>query len=100
MTKEKSSHIYPNFKILSTINLSITTNLKKYLHSKINIICQLHFFTIIKYPDLDQDMRGDVIYFLKVALPRKFRDIKIITTTEIEIKSIIHYLKDKNSSGF
>jgi hypothetical protein len=42
----------------------------------------------------------DAISFLKHAFPVKFPDIKIIPTTETEIKSIIHSFKSKNSSGY
>jgi hypothetical protein len=38
--------------------------------------------------------------FLKKAFPRKFPGIKTIPTTKTEIKSIIHSLKAKNSSGY
>jgi hypothetical protein len=41
--------------------------------------------------------REDAISFLKDAFPVKFLGIKIIPTTETEIKSIIHSLKSKNS---
>jgi hypothetical protein len=41
-----------------------------------------------------------VISFLKKAFPRKFPGMKTIPTTETEIKSIIHSLKAKNSSGY
>jgi hypothetical protein len=40
------------------------------------------------------------ISFLKDAFPIKFPAMKIIPTTETEIKSIIHSLKSKNSSGY
>jgi hypothetical protein len=42
----------------------------------------------------------DTISFLKDAFPVKFPDIKIIPTTETEIKIIIHPLKSKYSSGY
>jgi hypothetical protein len=38
--------------------------------------------------------------FLKDSFPSKFSGIKIIPTTEVEIKSIIQSLKSKNSSGY
>jgi hypothetical protein len=40
------------------------------------------------------------ISFLKDAFPVKFPDIKIIPTTETEIKSIIHSLKSKTQVKF
>jgi hypothetical protein len=49
---------------------------------------------------LHQQARGDAISFLKDAFPRKFPGIKTIPTTETELKSIIHSLKTKNSSGY
>jgi hypothetical protein len=42
---------------------------------------------------------ADAISFLKSAFSRKFPGIKTIPTTEAEIKSIIHSLKARNSSG-
>jgi hypothetical protein len=45
-------------------------------------------------------VRSDVISFLKKRFPRKFPTIKTIPTTETEIKSIIHSLRAKNSSGY
>jgi hypothetical protein len=50
--------------------------------------------------NLHQEVRGDAISFLKQAFPRKFPGIKIILTTETEIKSIIHSLRAKHSSGY
>jgi hypothetical protein len=50
--------------------------------------------------NLHQEVRGDTISFLEDAFPRKFPGIKTIPTTETEIKSIIHSLKAKNSSGY
>jgi hypothetical protein len=46
--------------------------------------------------------RGEksAISFLKDAYPVKFPDIKIIPTTETEIKSITRSLKSRNSSGY
>jgi hypothetical protein len=41
--------------------------------------------------------REDAVSFLKAAFPVKFPGIKIIPTTETEMKSIIHSLKSKNS---
>jgi hypothetical protein len=50
--------------------------------------------------NLHQETKDDAISFLKNAFPRKFPGIKTIPTTETEIKSIIHSLKAKNSSGY
>jgi hypothetical protein len=43
---------------------------------------------------------SNVISFLIKAFPRKFPGVKTIATTKTEIKSIIHSLKAKNSSGY
>jgi hypothetical protein len=39
--------------------------------------------------------KEDAISFLKDAFPVKFPDMKILPTTETEIKGIIHSLKSK-----
>jgi hypothetical protein len=44
--------------------------------------------------------KEDFISFLKDVFHVKFPGIKIIPTTKTEIKSIIHSLKSKNSSGY
>jgi hypothetical protein len=44
--------------------------------------------------------KEDALSFIWDAFPVKFPDIKIIPTTKTEIKSIIHSLKSKNSSGY
>jgi hypothetical protein len=49
---------------------------------------------------LHQEVRGDAISFLEDSFPTKFPGIKIIPTTETQIKSIIHSLKAKNVSGY
>jgi len=43
--------------------------------------------------------KDDTISFLKDALPCKFHGIKIVPTSEVEMKSILS-LKSKNSSGY
>jgi hypothetical protein len=58
------------------------------------------FLAITESLNLHQVGREDAISFLKDAFPVKFPGIKIIPTTETEIKSIIHSLKSKNSSGY
>jgi hypothetical protein len=45
-------------------------------------------------------VKGNAILFLKKAFPREFPGIKIIPTTETEIKSIMHSFKAKNSSVY
>jgi hypothetical protein len=40
-------------------------------------------------------VRGDAISFIKEEFPRKFPVMKTIPTTETEIKSIVHSLKNK-----
>jgi hypothetical protein len=49
--------------------------------------------TITESLNLHQLGREDAISFLKDAFPIKFPVLKIIPTTETEIKSIIHSLK-------
>jgi hypothetical protein len=44
--------------------------------------------------------KGYAISILKDSYPGNFPSIKIIPITEAEIKSIIHALKPKNSSGY
>jgi hypothetical protein len=44
--------------------------------------------------------KEDAVSFLKYAFPIKFHGAEIIPTNEAEIKSIIHYLKSKNSLGY
>jgi hypothetical protein len=56
----------------------------------------IFFLTITEGLKL-QVRNEDTISFLKDV---KFPDIIIIPTTETEIKSIIHSLKSKNSSGY
>jgi hypothetical protein len=58
------------------------------------------FLTITKNLNLQQEVRSDAISFLKQKFPRKFPGIKTIPTTETVIKSTIHSLKAKNSSGY
>jgi hypothetical protein len=58
------------------------------------------FLTITENINVHQEVRGDAISFLKEAVPRKFPGIKTISTTETEIKSLIHSLRAKNSSGY
>jgi hypothetical protein len=53
------------------------------------------FLTITESLNLPQVGREDAISFLKDAFPVKFPGIKIIPTTETEIKCIIHSLIPK-----
>jgi hypothetical protein len=52
------------------------------------------FLTITESLNLHQVGREDAVSFLKATFP----GIKIIPSTESEMKSIIHTLKSKNSS--
>jgi hypothetical protein len=52
--------------------------------------------TIAENLNLHQEVRGNAISFLKEAFPRKFTGIKTIPTTKTEIKSIVHFLKEKS----
>jgi hypothetical protein len=58
------------------------------------------FLTITKGLDFNQVGREDTTSFLKYAFPTKLPGIKIILTTETEIKSIIETPKSKNLSGY
>jgi hypothetical protein len=60
----------------------------------------LFFLTVAENLNLHHEMRGDANLFLREAYPRKFPAIKPIPTTETEIKSVLHSLKAKNSSGY
>jgi hypothetical protein len=60
----------------------------------------MFFLTITENLNLHQEARGDAISFLEDAFPGKFPGIKTIPTTETGIKSKIHSLKAKNSSGY
>jgi hypothetical protein len=56
--------------------------------------------TIAEKLNMQQVEKGDAISFLKNAFPGTFPSIKIILITEAEIKSIIHSLKSKKSTGY
>jgi hypothetical protein len=47
-----------------------------------------------------QELRGDAILILKEAFRGKFHGVNTIPTTETEIKSIIHFLRARNSSSY
>jgi hypothetical protein len=57
------------------------------------------FLTVTENVNLNQEVRADVISFLKEAFPKKFPCIKTIPTTEAD-KNIIHSVKAKNSCGY
>jgi hypothetical protein len=52
------------------------------------------------YLKLHQAGKEDAVTFLKDSFPRKFPAIKLIPTTEAEIKNIIHSFKSKDSSRY
>ena len=60
------------------------------------------FITITDTLNIQQIQQGDAISTLKYSFPTNIPSIKIIPTTETEIKSIIHSLKPKRkkSSGY
>jgi Notch-like protein len=58
------------------------------------------FLTIAEKLNMQQVEQSDAISFLKDAFPGNFPSIKIIPITEAEIKSIIHFLKPKKSTGY
>jgi hypothetical protein len=61
-------------------------------------VFSIFLLTITENPGLHQEVRGDAISLLKEAYPIKILGVKIIPTTETEIKSEIQSLKAKNSS--
>jgi hypothetical protein len=58
------------------------------------------FLSIAENLNLHQVGKEDPIYFLKDAFRCKFHGIKIVPTSEAEVKNIILSLKYKNSSGY
>jgi hypothetical protein len=58
------------------------------------------FLSVAENVNLHQVGREDPISFLKDAFTCKFHGIKIVPTSEAEIKCIIQSLKSKNSSGY
>jgi len=58
-----------------------------------------YFLSIAENLNLHQ-VGKEIQLFLKNAFPCKFHGIKIVPTSETEIKSIIFFLKLKNSSGY
>jgi hypothetical protein len=57
------------------------------------------FLSTAENLNLHQVGREYPIYFLKHSFPCKFHGIEMVPTSETEIKSIIFFLKLKNSSG-
>ena len=55
--------------------------------------------TITEKFNMQQIQKGDAISILKDSFPLNFPRIKIIPITDAEIKSIMHSLKPKKSSG-
>jgi hypothetical protein len=58
------------------------------------------FLTVTEKLNIQKPEKGDAISFLKDSFSENFTSIKIIPVTATEIKSIIHSLKPKNSSGY
>jgi sarcosine oxidase/L-pipecolate oxidase len=58
-----------------------------------------YFLSIAENLNLHQ-VGKEIQLFLKNAFPCKFHGIKIVPTSEAEIKSIILSIKSKNSSGY
>jgi hypothetical protein len=61
---------------------------------------QYFFLTTAENLNLHQEVRSDAISFLREAYCRIFHGIRAIPATQVEIKSIIHSLKAKYSSGY
>jgi hypothetical protein len=55
------------------------------------------FVTITDKLNIQQIQQGDAISILKDSFPRNIPSIKIIPTTDAEIKSIIHSSKPKKN---
>ena len=58
------------------------------------------FLTTLEKLNIHKFEERNAISFLKDSFPRNVPNINIIPITEAEIKSIIHFLKPKNSSGY
>jgi hypothetical protein len=58
------------------------------------------YLLIAENLNLHQVKKEDPFSFLKDAFPSKFHGIKIVTTSEAEMKSIILSLRSKNSYGY
>jgi hypothetical protein len=67
---------------------------------KVTDVFNSFFLSVAENLNLHQVGKEDPISFLKDAFPCKFCGIKIVSTPEAEIKSIILSLKSRNSSGY
>jgi len=65
---------------------------------KIADVFNSFLFSVAENLNLYQVVKEDAISFLKDSFPSKFHDIKIFTTSEAEIKSIILSLKWKKKT--
>jgi hypothetical protein len=58
------------------------------------------FLTISEQLNIQQVENGDAVLFLEDSFPGNFPSMTTIPITEAEIKSVIHFLKPKKSSGY
>jgi hypothetical protein len=73
----------------------------------VEALCHVMLLTGFQRPktgkdDDDDDEAGkeDVVAHLKDSVPRQFSVIKLIPTTEVVIKRIIHFMKLRNPSSY
>jgi hypothetical protein len=88
--------VHPTEQVLSIVVSSEKLKDPKSMASAFNNF----FLTVTEKLNIQKFEKGDIISFLKGALPGNFPSIRIIPITEAEIKSIIHSLKPKLSSGY
>jgi len=62
--------------------------------------CNYFFITVTEKLNIPQIQKGDAISVLKGSFCGNFPSIKLIPITEAEIKSIIHSVKPKKSTGY
>ena len=62
--------------------------------------CYYFFITFTEKLNIPHIQKGYAIAILKDSFPGNFPSIKLIPITEAEIKSIIHSVKPKKSSGY
>jgi hypothetical protein len=74
--------------------------MKKKYPEKVADVFSSFFLSITENLNLHQVGKEDPISFLKDAFPCKFHGIKIVPTSEAQIKSIKLSLKLKNSHGY
>jgi hypothetical protein len=81
-------------------SLLIINNEKIKDPEKVANVFSSFFLSVAENLNVRQVGKEDPISFLKDAFPCKLHGIKIVPTSEAEIKSIIISLRSKNSSGY